>query len=286
MLWRDAWRVLAGRIEGLMRAAEYLSSIKAIVGNDSFGVVKNWITPGLKGLIAELRTFEGDFGSQLPPQARACLKGYIQSPPFTEESRRILENLWAIGATAAFRAEFEYLLQDADAEGRTRTELSFEHLRRKIVVHNAVRDEWREAFDVGEVRCEQLGAAHLLSHGIWAFKVDAKGARTDLVYPDLPLDTEMPTIERAARNLVLTEWKRVSDPKTLGDKAKQAREQTKLYASSALGGLELRHTRYIVLVTERHAEPLGDVQEGAVRFRHITIPVSPEVPSRASAERG
>src|ERR1700722_9028346 len=38
----------------------------------------------------------------------------------------------------------------------------------------------------GSVACERLGAVHLLWHGIFAFKVDGSGARTDLIAPEQP----------------------------------------------------------------------------------------------------
>jgi hypothetical protein len=78
------------------------------------------------------------------------------------------------------------------------------------VVDKNVRAKWQAAWKKSgghETRCEQLGAVHLLSHGIWAFKTSANGA-TDLVYSD-PIDRYSTIVRQTARVLVLTEWKRV-----------------------------------------------------------------------------
>jgi hypothetical protein len=89
---------------------------------------------------------------------------------------------------AAFRSEFEYLLQDHEVESRSAVELAFEHLRRLIVVDDQVRKKWQAGFEQHETHCERLGSVHLLSHGIWAFKVATGGAATDLVFPE-PIET-------------------------------------------------------------------------------------------------
>ena len=52
------------------------------------------------------------------------------------------------------------------------------------------RKIWRKVFDAGETRCEKRGSLHLLWHQILAFKVNADGARTDLVFPE-PIAPEL-----------------------------------------------------------------------------------------------
>jgi hypothetical protein len=81
----------------------------------------------------------------------------------------------------------------------------FQHLQRLIVVDDEARRKWQAAFAKGEVECEKLGAVHLLGHGIWAFKIDARGGRTDLVYqePAGGLIKE----QQYAEGFVLTGWK-------------------------------------------------------------------------------
>jgi hypothetical protein len=143
---------------------------------------------------------------------------------------------------AAFRSELDYLLRDAEVEVRNAVELAFEHLRRLIAVDETVRTAWRDAFDRHEIRCEQLGSVHLLSHGIWAFKVTGAGAATDLVFAD-PIHTRAPTVKRTARALVLTEWKLVRDLDQAAERAREAREQAALYSAGILRGTEIKQTR-------------------------------------------
>ncbi len=69
-----------------------------------------------------------------------------------------------------------------------------------------------EGIAVGETACEKLGALHLLSHGILAFKAYAPGERTDLILGDrLVIDDDLIA---GTEGIVLTEWKRVK----VGDK--------------------------------------------------------------------
>jgi hypothetical protein len=190
----------------------------------------------------------------------------------------------ALVPLAAFRSEFDYHLRDAEVEARNAVELAFEHLRRVIAVDEAVRDEWRAAFARHETRCEQLGAVHLLSHGIWAFKVTGAGAATDLVFAD-PIDTREAIVKRTARALVLTEWKLVRGPDQATARASEAREQAALYSAGILGGPELKQTRYVVLVSDKDVTPPADVAVGSVTYRHVVIPVSAEAPSVVARKR-
>lgn len=110
-------------------------------------------------------------------------------------------------ALAALRSEFTYIISDKEAVSKRITERAFSHLQRSIVVDSEIRKIWQEAFSERDERCEQLGAVHLLSHGIWAFKVNAMAGRTDLIMNEpLPDFTE---IEGSDDALVLTEWKKV-----------------------------------------------------------------------------
>lgn len=180
-----------------------------------------------------------------------------------------------------FRAEFEYLLQDAELQARSVTEPAFEHLRRLLAVDEDFQRKWVNAFDRREEHCEQLGATHLLSHGIWAFKVSGTGAATDLVFPE-PIANELGLVRRAARALVLTEWKLVKAPGEVENKAEEARKQTQSYAAGILGDLELKSTRYVVLVARKNVPSPADQIIGPVTFRHVVLAIEPDTPSRES----
>lgn len=117
-------------------------------------------------------------------------------------------------------------------------------------------------------------------HGIWAFKVDAAGGRTDLVYQDKM--TDLGKINPPASGLVLTEWKLCRTPSEAVAKFEEARTQAKLYAQGILAGIELVDYRYAVVVSKESIMPPDDIPDGQVVYRHVNIAVSPSTPSRLS----
>lgn len=132
----------------------------------------------------------------------------------------------------------------------------------------------------GEAACEKLGAVHLLAHGI----LKGGHAETDLVFGEEVNDVGA-GISRAARAIVLTEWKIVSDPKDIEQKAREARRQTDEYEAGVLGDLELKGTRYIILVGQSQNHGLEDVREKGTCYRHIWIAIEPKSPSKAARAR-
>jgi hypothetical protein len=153
-------------------------------------------------------------------------------------------------------------------------------LQRSIVADEEQRGKWIQAFNEGkELDCEKLGGAHLLLHGIWAFKVNTEGERTDLVFNE-PI-VESSSIERTAEALVLTEWKRVLSPNKTEAMAAAARRQAARYTVGALGGVELRDYVFIVLVSKRYLTLPEDRLENGVRYQHINVAVDPKSPSKS-----
>jgi hypothetical protein len=235
------------------------------------------------GILQELRDFAARHGASLPAPATEAIQRVVDyaAPKLTDTSggsggrqERISA---AMIALAGFEGELSYLIRDAQAYVRTRTERAFLHLQRSIVVDGDLRRRWQTAFGEGEVACEKLGAVHMLGHGIWPFKVDAAGARTDLVYQE-PLSDDGQL--RVAEGLVLTEWKLSRAAGEVESLCEQARTQARKYAAGALAGVELTSTRYIVVVSERQLRLPGNVTEGAVAYRHMNIAVTPGTPSR------
>jgi hypothetical protein len=175
-------------------------------------------------------------------------------------------------------SEISYALSDVQEVIRVRSERAFAHLQRSIVADPDIGAKWLRAFEAGEVACEKLGGTHLLLHGIFAFKVNAEGERTDLVFPDILNDlTEK---QRYADGFILTEWKKAKDEKEAGKQFAHARAQAARYASGVLGGTELGGYRYLVVVTRTHVTVPGDIVERNVTYRHINIAVSPQPPSK------
>jgi hypothetical protein len=180
---------------------------------------------------------------------------------------------------AAFHAELQWLLHDPTQRLANITERAFLHLSRLIVADPDVASKWKNAFADGEVRCEKLGGAHLIHHGIWAFKTDAAGGRSDLVMGNRWDEGLSPAVE----GLVLTEWKLVRDPQKASDVANEAMNQARTYSTGILAGIELASTRYIVLVSKKNLmPPQPDVISGNHLYRHINIIVDPSSPSIAA----
>jgi hypothetical protein len=276
-VWRDRWAAISARVAGLLNAGNLMALTFAGVRTDDFGIGKRWIVPELEALKVELEQFAAEHSAALPEAAGVALKRFLESA-VTGRGSEGSATIQAIVPLAVFRSEFEYLVQDRDLEGRALTELAFEHLTRLLAVDRDVRTKWTRAFESHETHCERLGAVHLLSHGIWGFKISSAGAATDLVFP-APIDGQVATVRRTARALVLTEWKLVKTATQLEEKAAEARRQAQLYSAGVLSDMTLKSTRYIVLVSRKQLLQLDDAQEAGVTYRHVVIPVDPDPPS-------
>ncbi len=203
-----------------------------------------------------------------------------QIGPEGGSSDSIQERSWAtLVKLSAFEAEFSYCLADTQAAIRARSERAFVHLQRLIAVDGDVQRKWSDALKSGEVRCEQFGAVHLLHHGIWAFKVHAQSARTDLVFQEPVENVAIPS--GAVEGLVLTEWKVARNLAEGQDKFRQAQEQAHRYVGSAISGNELTTYRYAVVVSEDPIRPPSDVIVDGVTYRHVNVATNPRVPSRS-----
>ena len=177
------------------------------------------------------------------------------------------------GLLFSIRAELEYLFADRESVIKALASRAFAHLQRSIVVDRRIAESWRSAFKKKEPICEKLGAVHLLLFGIYAFKVDAIGERTDLVF-----GTPANLLEagRIAEALVLTEWKLVRQPSELGAKIKEARAQADAYAGGSLAGLELSSRRYLLMVSSEVMRDLpSELPGGPVTYEVVNIAVNP-----------
>ena len=134
---------------------------------------------------------------------------------------------------------------------------------------------WCTAFRSGETACERLGAVHQLGHRIFGFKVDALGARIDLVFPALEVGRDS---VGGADGLVLTEWKKAETPADISRKSGEAREQTELYRSGALADVELAGYRFLIVVSKGPIKIPADLDIVGVVYRHMNIDVEPPTP--------
>jgi hypothetical protein len=132
-----------------------------------------------------------------------------------------------------------------------------------------------------EDKCEKLGAAHLLMHGIFGFKATAPGAVTDLIL-GAPIDPESPEL-RNARTVALTEWKVVRRASEAQDRVEDARRQASQYADGLLAGLALNSRRYLVLVSKQDLDPTPTLDSQDGLYQLISIAIEPRTPSKSGS---
>ena len=283
MTYHDQWKALSSRIRGLMQAAQLHAQFLAVRSSDAYVVGKH-LREQSEEVLSALNVFRDRFRQELSSTALASIENHVASiggvisdtggGPGAKQER-----VWAVLVRlSAFETEMSFILSDAQETIRTRSERAFSHLQRLIVADPAFRDKWNRAFEEGEVACEKLGAAHLLLHGIWAFKVNAAGARTDLVFQEPAGD--LVDGQRYADGIVLTEWKRMYPKDNAEERFDQARSQAQRYAQGVLAGSELTAYRYAVVVSRQQVSVPEDLTEGGVVYRHINVAVEPRTPSR------
>ena len=283
MTYLDQWKALSSRMRGLMEAGHLHAQYLAVRSSDTYGR-GNRLRDQAERILAALGGYRESFHHVLPPPAVTAIDDFlggagplISDTTGTSDSRQ--ERSWAaLVLLAAFETEMSFLLSDVQEYIRSRSERAFSHLQRSIVVDEDLRTKWQKAFEDGEVECEKLGAVHLLLHGIWAFKVDAASARTDLVFQEPAGD--LAQAQRYADGFVLTEWKKAGEDTQVGKRFEEARSQARRYAQGPLGATELVAYRYAVVVSPLTVEVPVDTTEGSVVYRHINVAVDPQVPSR------
>lgn len=172
-----------------MQAGQLHASYLSVRSSDSYGRAKR-LREHSERVLSAIESFRVQFQKALAPAALSSIDNFIQNTSVlirdsSGTKNSLQERLWAaLVQLVAFEAEMSFILSDVQESIRARSERAFSHLQRLIVADSAFRKKWGMAFDKGEVDCEKLGAVHFLHHGIWAFKVDAAGARTDLVFQE------------------------------------------------------------------------------------------------------
>lgn len=281
MSWRIEWKALSDQILGLLEAGEFYLQTKSIRRDDPYRVAEKQLMPQAQEILRDLTDFNTRYKSLLPPKAAWRLQEFLNNfyQHFYEEKLDAQAGIQIrLTALASFRSQFNYHLSDLSAMTRQLSERAFLHLKRSIVADPDQRRKWKEAFERGETACERLGASHLLLHGIWAFKINADGERTDLVFGEPIRDLE--EIERSSEALVLTEWKKAGSAAEVDRKLAEAKAQVARYVAGSLAGLELAHYRYIVIVSERDFPMPEDSRDRGFVYRNINIAVDPNPPSQ------
>jgi len=284
--YAEHWAALATQIKSLQRAGELYGLFQSYHTEDTYAA-GTFLREHCGALVQSLEQFRHDFAGSLPSAAIARIDHFlgtrIVQAAKDAKAEQVGAARGALVALAAFEAEITFLLAGRQEQIRARSERALLHLQRILAVDPDVSAKWKRAFEKNEVACERLGSVHLLSHGIYAFKVDAVGARTDLVFNEPPPDA---MLSQAVEGMVLTEWKVAKDAKDANAAVRAARIQADLYSQGALGGLELRSHRYIIVVTPKElpSGTLGpdDRTAAGVIYRHVNIVIEPEVPSKVS----
>lgn len=286
MSWQSQWQVLSHRIGGFLEAVKVFVDLFQMTKDESISgkyyLIKNVLLPEAKDVMVAVDGLCEAYKDVLPTVVREVVQRY--SSHLQSISDTSLTGLfWAAMILAAMKNELDYLLADQEAAALAIVERAFMHLQRTIVVDQDQRNRWVAGFKKKETQCEQMGATHLLWHGIWAFKVDAKGERTDLVL-ECPIGELVERIRTSGSRLVLTEWKRVWDRHGLESATKEAMAQLMLYSQGSLAGIELRSARYAVIVSQKHLTmPPDQTINNNVTIRFVNIVVDPKTPSKASS---
>jgi len=273
-----AWRPISARIRGLENAAAVHAGFLTVKSSSPYGADKA-LQKHCEDIRASVEQFQQSFRNLLPVAANSAINRFM-----ADGGKQIQENSAGdaqlvrtiLVKLVAFEAEMTFCLDSQTERVRSAAELAFMHLQRLIVVDEAYRAKWQTAFAKHETHCEQLGALHLLWHGIWAFKADASGGKTDLIYQE-PLQAGAAPV---ALGMVLTEWKIAGN--NAQDAYAAAKHQAALYSGGVLAGVELASHRYLIAVTKKQIVSPADTTEGAVTYRHINIAVEPESPSTAA----
>ena len=282
MNYVEAWKPIAALIDGIRDAADLHSQFAQSHNANPYGVSK-FLQERYMFLLDEVVKYKSSYRDVIPLQIIILIGKFEQNPGGDIANNSLGDELLGranVVKIAAFGAEMAYLLTDNQAEILSRCELAFNHLQRLIVVDDTFRKKWSDAYGSGEVACERLGSVHLLWHGISAFKINAEGARTDLVFPE-QFDAKL---AGPSTRLVLTEWKLAQAD--IQNTYAVARKQAELYASGPLSGAELVGTRYAIVVSMTEIAVPSDVIESSVRWRHINICVNPSTPSVVAKKLG
>jgi hypothetical protein len=276
VIYFDGWRHLAASIQAFRTTCELSTQFARI--NQVF-----WDTAPIESfarrIVKDLLVFGADNRHQLPIPVTELIDS------FKLRFSKLESQTWNGNLTQSvsieilsLETEISYLLADSEQHLRVLSERAFQHLQRSISADPEIREKWLRAFEIGEVACERLGSLHLLSFGIFGFKVDGVGARTDLLLPERPIGREEAAF---SEGLVLTEWKLARKASDAAKQFQNAMHQAEQYVDGVLAGVELRRYRYLVVVSKQQLAVPPDGKRDGVVYRNINIAVDPETPSRS-----
>lgn len=285
MSWHREWKAIEQSISDLTDICRDFVSAMGVSNSDTSGTIESVILPMAEEITEQIKLLGQRYTSQLPATALEriddfkklhCESGFASA---TEKKEPTTVAHFA-SRLQKLRSDFNYLTSDLEGVAVRLTARAFVHLQRSIVADASVREKWKDALDHNELACEKLGAVHLLQHGIWSFKVDSAGERTDLVLGEPITDRELQDVYLTAEGLVLTEWK-TATPSNCKKKCQEAFAQAERYGLGSLAAIELKRYRYLVIVSKELLQdvPHNEEEKDGVIYRYINIAVDPSTPS-------
>lgn len=289
MSWHREWKAIEESISDLTEICRDFVAAMGVKGSDLLGTVKNIILPMADEIAERIKILGQRYGSQLPADALKRIEelqtlhihsGYVsgvqKEPSAVAHFASKLQKL---------KSDFNYLTSDLEGTAVRLTTRAFLHLQRSIVADASVREKWKYALNQNEIACEKLGAIHLLQHGIWGFKVDSFGERTDLVLGEALTDQRLGDVYLSAEGLVLTEWK-TATKSNCTQKYQEALTQAERYARGSLAAIELKRYRYLVIVSEDYLDNVPpDHEKDSIKYKYINIAVDPTPPSTQARKK-
>jgi hypothetical protein len=184
MTYLDEWRAISSRIHGLMQAGELHARFLSVKSADAYNRAGK-LGEHCQGTLAALESYAATHEGKAPLSVLERIRKFandhrvmITDVSGTRDSQ--IERVHAaLVLLRGLESEVSFFLSDTEEMVRGLSERAFDHLQRSIVADPDIKTKWQNAFALGEVNCEQLGGVHLLAHGIFAFKVNAEGERTD-----------------------------------------------------------------------------------------------------------
>ncbi|MDP2316535.1 MAG: hypothetical protein Q8P41_26820 [Pseudomonadota bacterium] len=170
---RGEWESVFGRARAVIEAVRF-----HLASHTSYYGTGNYLMTEVEKSRAEIRKIHER--RALSPKVTSCIERR-DGLEWVKPSNAPRDVAHVASLLAGYTAELEYHLRDHDTVWASQVERAFLHLNHTLFVDKCVRARWSRAFVQREEECEKLGALHLLSHGIWAFKAHGLRERTDLI---------------------------------------------------------------------------------------------------------
>ena len=256
------WDKLSKKIKALYATVEARSNLLQNNSSDAYDSMKT-IAQYANNCYKNIESYKTDFKQHLPYGVLVLMENFLCSNKskfsgicnddnMVKDQRNQLI-ISAIIELCLLEAEISYLLTDTQEYIRKSVEFAFAYLKRLIMANKSVRNIWQENWDdEREEHFERLGGEHLLTQKIWAFKANSDKERTDLILKE-SINIQDP-LYTSAEGLVLTEWKKVVDPKETTSLIEKAKKQASRYRSGSLAPLELSNYCYLIMVSKEELE--------------------------------